>query len=118
MSQNPTINLPTIKSYHVKPSITGSSVKYQCPVCEARLRSSLMDADKQDYCPDCGAAFIVPGSPEKLAEAERRLQMEDAKTEAVSHAKNWLQKRQRNESVSKRDVRRDCTWIGTHCVTG
>ncbi|WP_218934377.1 MotA/TolQ/ExbB proton channel family protein [Rosistilla ulvae] len=32
-----------------------------------------MDAGNNDHCPDCGIALIVPGTREKLAEAQRQL---------------------------------------------
>ncbi len=44
----------------------GRRVIYRCPQCQGDLESALDEAGKEDYCPQCGAAFDVPGHYEKL----------------------------------------------------
>ena len=44
----------------------GRRVIYRCPQCQGELESALDEAGKEDYCPQCGAAFDVPGRYEKF----------------------------------------------------
>lgn len=41
------------------------SIGYNCPNCNARLKSPLNDAGKTDSCPDCKHTFVVPGTEER-----------------------------------------------------
>jgi uncharacterized Zn finger protein (UPF0148 family) len=51
-------------------------VTYDCPgPCKASLVSSLHDAGTNDYCPNCGCGFIVPGQ-EKVQEIKIKQQEE------------------------------------------
>lgn len=51
-------------------------VTYDCPgPCKASLVSSLHDAGTNDYCPNCGCGFIVPGQ-EKVREIKIKQQEE------------------------------------------
>ncbi len=43
----------------------GRSIIYRCSQCQGDLESALDEAGKEDHCPQCGAAFDVPGRYEK-----------------------------------------------------
>ena len=45
---------------------SGVRLVYRCPQCQGELESTLGEAGKEDRCPQCGAAFDVPGRYEKL----------------------------------------------------
>ncbi len=68
----------------VKSDLGAQSVGiYPCPVCRADLRSPLTYAGKTDTCPNCGAAYIVPGAEQlkqlqEVQAAERRLPQDNA----------------------------------------
>lgn len=68
-------------SYEVKPSIAGTSVKYDCVHCGTRLTSSLMDAGKAEACPECGQSLTVPGEKEKVAEAKKQIAEQKSREE-------------------------------------
>jgi hypothetical protein len=47
----------------IKKTLLGSyNVKFDCPACSSRLTSPLVDAGRNDSCPDCNAKFTVPGA--------------------------------------------------------
>ncbi len=78
--------------YQVVNGITGTTVKYACLGCETVLRSPLSDAGKQDNCPTCGAAFVVPGQ----RELEKKKQEQEAKQQARERAKE-IRKHEKEE---------------------
>jgi hypothetical protein len=43
----------------------GYSIGYDCPHCSTRLKSALDEAGTSQFCPACGAGFIVPGKEER-----------------------------------------------------
>jgi|GEM_PF-2215199 len=45
---------------------SGVRLVYRCPQCQGELESTVDEAGKEDRCPQCGAAFDVPGRYEKL----------------------------------------------------
>ena len=47
-------------------------VEYPCPSCGEGLWSPLAKAGDKDECPDCGAAFVVPGQRERDVEEQKR----------------------------------------------
>ena len=86
-------------------------VAYQCPGCQASLRSPLLDAGSTEHCSGCGIEVIVPGQTEleqlklqqaqNVAEGEERIQahrdpLEEARLKAngaraskKSYNSNW-----------------------------
>lgn len=79
-------------------SVRRGSVHWECQQCRAPLTAPLADADSTDTCPQCGAAFIVPGRFEKeLAESKKAAA--DAAAEAERRSK------QRAEAEKARQLR-------------
>lgn len=53
--------------YRIKKTrLVGRSLSYRCPQCQGELESAMDEAGKEDYCPQCGSAFEVPGRYEKF----------------------------------------------------
>jgi hypothetical protein len=48
-------------------------VIYLCPCCEGELKSPIEDIGKEDTCPECNAAFEVPGTVEYQAYLDARI---------------------------------------------
>jgi hypothetical protein len=86
------------------------SIKYDCPQCKSRLTSPLNDAGKPDNCPDCGAAFLVPGVDERkkvLAERERKLAERRAeKQRRAEKAKQAKEVRDRRRTAELTEIRK------------
>ena len=49
-----------------KTRLGGTRITYRCTQCLCELESALHEVGKEDYCPQCGAAFDVPGRYEKF----------------------------------------------------
>jgi hypothetical protein len=85
------------------------SIKYDCPQCKSRLTSPLNDAGKADSCPDCGAAFRVPGVEERkrvLAERERELAERRAeKLRQAEKAKQAKEARDRRRMAERAEIK-------------
>jgi Zn-finger nucleic acid-binding protein len=82
----------------IKRGISGGySVRYLCPHCGERLRSSLHDAGKQDDCPTCLKRFIVPG----LDELERISAAQKAAQERTAHAREQYEKAKHEEKLRR-----------------
>lgn len=47
----------------------GRSIIYRCAQCQGDLESALDETGKEDYCPQCGTAFEVPGRYENFRAA-------------------------------------------------
>ena len=82
----------------IKKTVTGKYVvKYNCPHCDERLSSPLVDVSLEDTCPSCGNSYEVPGQTEK----EQLAQKQQASREATASrklrdqeqwAQEWAQK--------------------------
>ncbi len=56
--------------YRIKKTrLGGRTLTYRCPHCQGELESAMDEAGKEDYCPQCGTAFEVPGRYEKFKAA-------------------------------------------------
>ena len=71
--------LRRIGKYEVKSSMGSLVIKYDCPFCNVRLNSSLMEAGDQSPCPECHGPFVVPGEQEKMQEVQRQLEEQKRK---------------------------------------
>lgn len=83
-----------IQQYEVKKGI----VRYACPKCSDRLSSELFDAGKTDRCPQCMAAFVVPGIQEKL-EADELAML--ARAEELEAKRNQQSEKEVREQTAK-----------------
>lgn len=50
-----------------KPWFRSPVVIYECPHCGSSLRSPVPEIGIEDYCPQCGGGFVVPGKEEYAA---------------------------------------------------
>ncbi len=100
-----------IASYEVRKSVAGYSVKYDCPGCKVRLTSPLMDAGKQDRCPDCGFALVVPATKEKLEVSQTQLLQEQSREQLNAlkseEAKRALTQKLAEEAKRQQDLQLD-----------
>jgi predicted RNA-binding Zn-ribbon protein involved in translation (DUF1610 family) len=96
------------KSVQVKKRLLGGySLVYCCAMCQARLTSPLNDAGKSDNCPDCGAAFAVPGVEEReriLGEQERKQAEKHRRAERAKQAKEARVRRREAERAAVREL--------------
>lgn len=87
-------------------SITGQyRVGYDCPGCGERLRSPLTDAGTSDQCPDCLAAFVVPGA-KQLAKLRQRQEHEGIEKRKAAQLKREEKERKREEREAERAKQR------------
>lgn len=89
--------LRRIEKYETKSSLGGMVLKYDCPHCNTRLTSGLMEAGNQAPCPECHGEFIVPGEQEKLNEVRRQLEEQKAKEQ-----RGALKKEAASEQLAKK----------------
>ena len=91
--------------YELTKGLTGYVVKYQCPQCQANLRSPLKQAGTNDDCPDCQAMFVVPGTDE-LAKLERKKQQaKDAQSQKREHAKQQKESARKQRTQQRVEAR-------------
>ena len=91
--------------YELTKGLTGYVVKYQCPQCQANLRSPLKQAGTNDDCPDCQAMFVVPGTNE-LAKLERKKQQaKDAQSQKREHAKQQKESARKQRTQQRVEAR-------------
>lgn len=89
------------------------TVGYDCPHCAARLKSPLDDAGKSDTCPECGIAFVVPGTEElrriesEEAAAAQRIREEEArrKQEQDQHRKVRIEAAEQQRVITTENQR-------------
>lgn len=58
----------------IKTSTGEVKVRFKCPGCSGVIHATMNDVGRQDQCPKCRTAFVVPG-----AEGKERLRQQQAK---------------------------------------
>ena len=85
--------------YNITKNLAGAySVKFNCPGCGVKLSEALKRAGQQDACPECGQAFVIPGTNE-LAKYEAKQQQQAAEKAELKAAKEAEKERQRAEAA-------------------
>jgi len=91
-----------MQNVRVTKSITGTyRISFDCPGCEERLRCPLLDAGKDDHCPECGTVFMVPGEEQLEAIRQSDRAAVDAKRRTIED-KISAKERQRVETERNR----------------
>lgn len=88
--------------YTIKKNMTGYSVNYNCPNCDAGLRNPLKEAGIGDVCPDCGHAYTVPGERELLTHRQQQAKEKEVLEERRRQAK-LERERMKQEQQRKRE---------------
>lgn len=86
----------------------GYSIGYDCPYCQARLKSSLDDAGKTDNCPECRREFVVPGVEQRdqinaQAETNRKQKALNKQQAAAERSRLREEARQRAEAMREEE---------------
>ena len=88
--------------YNITKNLAGAySVKFNCPGCGVKLSEALKRAGQQDACPECGQAFVIPGTNE-LAKYEAKQQQQAAEKAELKAAKEAEKERARQEKERQR----------------
>ena len=73
----------------MQPKFARTTIRFACPGCGTKLRSSLGEVERPDSCPECSVAFKVPGprNRESIA-SEDTLRIAAFKRKAIGHLSN------------------------------
>ncbi|PHQ78464.1 MAG: hypothetical protein COB69_09955 [Phycisphaera sp.] len=89
---NPPKEIPFTARRH---TVGGIAIHYNCPQCQAALKSPVEEAGKDETCPACMYTFVVPG-----VEAKKENRIREAKARETKEA-NASSKEALGEFVAK-----------------
>lgn len=91
------------KNVNCRKSILGKyEVTYDCPECDACLKSDLDDAGTNDTCPHCGCGFVVPGSTFRDQLNKKRLEKAEARRQREAEQKAEVEARRQREAEAEK----------------
>ena len=90
------------KNVKYRKTLLGIVVTYDCPHCDSNLKSKIDEAGKDDHCPICEGAFVVPGTEYREYIKTQELQeMKEAEKERLAQENQRLARKKKAEEEER-----------------